>query len=160
MEARWPELSWETQKGDSKSRCYQIFAPDISRIEYTNEGHVYSIICPQQGVVSKLLGALNIEVPVIGQRGWVKESTSALDQTLLAADMCVVGKIWFSPALLIKKLSSFSRQYLSSSICLSHSIKLTPLWSKQTDVVMSKTPSSRSVVARQIRSRSRLLHSM
>lgn len=90
---KWPEFSWETQKGKpDPKRCYQMFAPDISRIGYTNTGRVYSIICPQQGITSPLLGTLNVEVTVTGTRGWVNESNKEL-----AAEMGVVGKIWFSP---------------------------------------------------------------
>ncbi|PSR10075.1 MAG: hypothetical protein DA408_02550 [Bacteroidetes bacterium] len=90
----WPEFSWETQQGQpDPKRCYQMFAPDISRLGYTNEGRVYSIICPQQGAYSPSLGSMNVEVTVTGQRGWVDESNKSL-----AADMTVEGKIWFSPS--------------------------------------------------------------
>jgi hypothetical protein len=89
----WPEFSWETIPGDPTSRCYQMFAPDISRIGYTNEGRVYSIICPQQGACSPSFGCMNVEVSVTGQRGWVDETAQAM-----AADMTVEGKIWFSPS--------------------------------------------------------------
>lgn len=44
----WPEFSWLTELGNEESRCYQMFAPYISRIGYTNTGRVYSIICPQK----------------------------------------------------------------------------------------------------------------
>jgi hypothetical protein len=91
--AIWPEFSWETVPGDKTSRCFQMFAPDISRLGYTDTGRVYSIICPQQGACSPSLGCLNIEVSVTGQRGWADETTR-----LLAADMTVEGKIWFSPS--------------------------------------------------------------
>jgi hypothetical protein len=89
----WPEFSWETDPGavDPK-RCYQMFAPDISRLGYTNEGRVYSIICPQQGAASPVLGSMNVEVTVTGNRGWANETDKSL-----AADMTVEGKIWFSP---------------------------------------------------------------
>ena len=91
---KWPEFSWETRKGEADpKRCYQMFAPDISRLGYTNEGRVYSIICPQQGTYSPSFGALNVEVTVTGQRGWANETTRQI-----AADMTVVGKIWFSPS--------------------------------------------------------------
>lgn len=91
---KWPEFSWETQKGEQDpKRCFQMFAPDISRLGYTDQGRVFSIICPQQGTYSPSFGALNVEVTVTGQRGWVNESTKQL-----AADMEVVGKIWFSPS--------------------------------------------------------------
>ncbi|MCL6417708.1 hypothetical protein MIB92_18760 [Aestuariirhabdus sp. Z084] len=92
---QWPEFSWETDKDDSADpkRCYQMFAPDISRLGYTDEGRVFSIICPQQGTYSKHFGTLNVEVTVTGQRGWVNETTKKM-----AADMSVVGKVWFSPS--------------------------------------------------------------
>lgn len=93
QQARWPEFSWETIPGEADSRCFQMFAPEISRIGYTNEGRVYSIICPQQGTSSPNLGTLNVEVTVTGQRGWVNEDTRQL-----AADMGVRGTIWFSPS--------------------------------------------------------------
>jgi hypothetical protein len=89
----WPEFSWLTVMGKPKSRCFQMFAPDISRIGYTDEGRVYSIICPQQGACSPSFGCLNVEVTVTGQRGWVNETNREL-----AADMTVEGKIWFSPS--------------------------------------------------------------
>lgn len=109
----WPEFSWETEKGQSNpKRCYQMFAPDISRIGYTNEGRVYSIICPQQGMSSPTLGTLNVEVTVTGTRGWVNE-----DNKELAADMGVVGKVWFSPGseqnFIVKQLwKHFENSYL------------------------------------------------
>jgi hypothetical protein len=89
----WPEFSWETEPGsrDSK-RCFQMFAPDISRVGYTNEGRVYSIICPQQGIETPSLGSINVEVTVTGQRGWVDENTREL-----CCDMSVEGRVWFAP---------------------------------------------------------------
>lgn len=89
----WPEFSWQTIHGDESSRCFQMFAPDISRLGYTNEGRIYSIICPQQGTASPCFGALNVEVTVTGQRGWVDEDTKTI-----AGDLTVEGKVWFSPA--------------------------------------------------------------
>lgn len=89
----WPEFSWETVPGDPKSRCFQMFSPDISRLGYTDTGRVYSIICPQQGACSPSLGCMNVEVTVTGQRGWANETNKEV-----AADMTVVGKIWFSPS--------------------------------------------------------------
>ena len=110
QKVQWPEFSWETRPDETDTkRCYQMFAPDISRLGYTNAGRVYSIICPQQGFSSAAFGALNVEVTVTGQRGWVNEAeqehagetnqqrTSGEYQEL-AADMGVVGKIWFSPS--------------------------------------------------------------
>jgi len=93
MKAMWPEFSWLTDITKDNSRCFQMFAPDISRIGYTAEGRVYSIICPQQGAYLDSVGInLNVEVTVTGQRGWVNETTKEL-----AADLTVTGKIWFSP---------------------------------------------------------------
>lgn len=93
---KWPEFSWETIPGNPSSRCYQMFAPYISRLGYTDEGRVYSIICPQQGACSPKFGCMNVEVTVTGQRGWVDEKSAQP----LAADMTVEGKIWFSPSAL------------------------------------------------------------
>lgn len=100
----WPEFSWNSEPdAEDKKRCYQMFAPDISRLGYTAEGRVYSIICPQQGACSPNLGSINVEVTVTGNRGWANES----DRTLFA-DMTVQGCIWFSPSAhqgpLVKKL--------------------------------------------------------
>jgi hypothetical protein len=72
-----------------------MFSPDISRLGYTDTGRVYSIICPQQGACLPPLACLNIEVSVTGQRGWADEKTK-----LIAADLTVEGKIWFSPSAL------------------------------------------------------------
>jgi len=69
-----------------------MFSPDISRLGYTDTGRVYSIICPQQGSCTPSLGCLNVEVTVTGQRGWADETTK-----LVAADLTVGGKIWFTP---------------------------------------------------------------
>ena len=65
----WPEFSWETEKGKADSRCFQMFAPDISRVGYDDTGRVWSIICPQQGVCFSSKGCLNVEVTVTGTRG-------------------------------------------------------------------------------------------
>ncbi|SFT72310.1 hypothetical protein SAMN04489724_1828 [Algoriphagus locisalis] len=103
QEVLWPEFSWETQKGmPDPKRCFQMFAPDISRLGYNDEGRVYSIICPQQGLWIKEIGCLNVEVTVTGQRGWANEDTREM-----AADMSVVGKIWFSPSATQKPLVKF-----------------------------------------------------
>lgn len=91
---KWPEFSWETEHGAiNPKRCFQQFAPYISRIGYTNEGRIYSIICPQQGIWLGEDICLNVEVTVTGQRGWVNETTREL-----AADMTVEGKVWFTPS--------------------------------------------------------------
>jgi hypothetical protein len=104
LDVLWPEFSWETAPGDPTSRCYSMFAPDISRAGYDVTGRVYSIICPQQGAWSETLGDLNIEVTVTGNRGWVNESAADLDKALVAADMNVVGKIWFGPVAKTKRI--------------------------------------------------------
>lgn len=91
----WPEFSWNSKPQetdiDAKGRCYQMFAPDISRLGYTKEGRIYSIICPQQGTYIPHLGTMNVEVTVTGNRGWADETSRTL-----AADMGVEAKIWFS----------------------------------------------------------------
>ena len=96
---KWPEFSWETIPGRPESRCFQMFAPYLSRLGYTDTGRVYSIICPQQGACSPSLGCMNVEITVTGQRGWANESTKSL-----AADMTVEGKVWFSPSAKSKPL--------------------------------------------------------
>lgn len=99
----WPEFSWNTEPGEpDPKRCYQMFAPDISRLGYTDEGRVYSIICPQQGASSPHLGSMNVEVTVTGNRGWANESNREL-----AADMMVEGRIWFSPSAYKHKFVKF-----------------------------------------------------
>ena len=124
QDARWPEFSWETVLGDTQSRCFQMFAPNISRIGYTNEGRVYSIICPQQGTSSASLGSINIEVTVTGQRGWVNENTKEL-----AADLGVEGQIWFGPSAHQKPLVKLLWNLLKDSkhpfpLSKEHSIKI------------------------------------
>jgi len=98
LDVLWPEFSWETVPGDPDSRCFQMFAPDISRAGYTKTGRIYSIICPQQGAYSETLGDLNIEVTVTAQRGWVDETVADRECDLLAADMTVSAQIWFGPS--------------------------------------------------------------
>jgi hypothetical protein len=93
QKVNWPEFSWETKLGQSDSRCFSRFAQDISSIGYDDIGRIYSIICPQQGVILDGIGAMNVEVTVTGQRGWVDEADRQL-----AANMTVEGKIWFSPS--------------------------------------------------------------
>lgn len=107
----WPEFSWETIPGQADSRCYQMFSPDISRLGYTDEGRVYSIICPQQGVCAMHLGCMNVEVTVTGQRGCAnetvgneKEPSTGFKVRPIAADMSVEGTIWFSPMALKNNL--------------------------------------------------------
>ena len=90
----WPMFSWETLKGEKDpKRCFVQFAPYISRIGYNNQGRIYSIICPQQGMWIGDQICINVEVTVTGQRGWVNETTKEI-----AADMTVEGKIWLTPS--------------------------------------------------------------
>lgn len=129
----WPEFSWQTVLGDETSRAFQMFSPDISRIGYTDKGRVYSIICPQQGVYHPHWGTLNIEVTVTGNRGWVDEK--APKDANVAADLTVMGQIWFSPAALqtswVKLLwTLFSNAGLPFPDSKLNSIKVT-LWNSQ-----------------------------
>jgi len=87
----WPEFSWLSLPDDETSRVYQKFTDNVSRLGYTNDGRVYSIICPQQGFLIPFLGVGNIEVTVTGVRGWVEEEAKNL-----AAEMSVEGKIWLT----------------------------------------------------------------
>jgi hypothetical protein len=98
LDVLWPEFSWETVPGDPSSRCYEMFAPDISRAGYDKFGRIYSIICPQQGAYTKNLGDLNVEVTVTSNRGWVDETVADRDYDLVAADMTVSAQIWFGPS--------------------------------------------------------------
>jgi len=100
----WPQFSWETVPGDANSRCFQMFAPDISRLGYDDEGRTWSIICPQQGVTAPFFGSMNVEVTVTGQRGWVDEPHKSM-----YAEIIVVPKIWFSPGSLDKPLFKIMR---------------------------------------------------
>lgn len=101
--AQWPEFSWVTVPGDENSRCYQMFAPDISRVGYgdpvvNGNSTVYAIMCPQQGLwIPFLEGTLNIEVTVTSSGGQVNEVNKFID-----AQMTIMPKIWFSPDTLQK----------------------------------------------------------
>jgi len=98
--AQWPEFSWLSVPGDSTSRCYQMFAPDISRVGYgdpdpqnNNHCQVWSVMCPQQGIwIETIQGTLNIEVTVTSSGGWVTENPQTID-----AQITIQPKIWFSP---------------------------------------------------------------
>jgi hypothetical protein len=86
----------------AQNRCYKMFSPDISRLGYDKKGRVYSIICPQQGTYIPLIGTMNLEITVNGNRGWVDESVTEKNikakekEGGVAADMGVEAKIWFS----------------------------------------------------------------
>lgn len=97
--AQWPEFSWLTVPGDATSRCYQMFAPDISRVGYGNwdadsdSFQVLAVMCPQQGIwIQAIEGTLNIEVTVTGSGGKVRESPMWIE-----AQITIEPKIWFSP---------------------------------------------------------------
>lgn len=105
----WPEFSWDSEPGTADpKRCFQMFAPDISRLGYTNEGRVYSIICPQQGYATEHFGSLNVEVTVTGNRGWADEPNKTI-----GADMKVTGKIWFAPSSYDRKLVKLIKAYFT-----------------------------------------------
>ncbi|MFT5668736.1 MAG: hypothetical protein ACI9DK_002941 [Vicingaceae bacterium] len=96
----WPEFTWETEPGKADpKRCFQMFAPDISRVGYDDTGESWAIICPQQGAFIPGLGTLNVEVTVTKQKGWVDETSKTM-----AVDMSVQPQIWFSPAAKKSKL--------------------------------------------------------
>jgi len=96
----WPEFSW---LDGEENRLYSMFSPDISRLGYTDEGRIYSIICPQQGTQSDIFGTVNLEVTVTGQRGYVNEP----DHTVYG-DMSVKGRIWITEG---KKTPAFLKLF-------------------------------------------------
>ena len=92
MKVKYPEFSWLMDKGDTNSRRYVQFYDDISRIAYTNEGKVYSIICPQLGMDLGrfgMCGTCNVEVHVNSTRGWVDEDTRTV-----CADLTLEAIVW------------------------------------------------------------------
>jgi hypothetical protein len=105
----WPEFSWDSEPGSSEpKKCFQMFAPDISRLGYTDKGRVYSIICPQQGFATEHFGSLNVEVTVTGNRGWADESNKTV-----GAEMKVTGKIWFAPSSYDRKFVKLIKSYFT-----------------------------------------------
>ena len=44
----WPEFSWETVLGKPASRCFQMFAPDISRLGYDDTGRADPTYVPSK----------------------------------------------------------------------------------------------------------------
>jgi len=88
----WPQFSWQSIPGDESTRVYEMFAQDISRIGYDDEGRIWSIICPQRGASAGILGTIMLEVTVTGIRGWVDEPTQSA-----CADMGVTGCLWIEP---------------------------------------------------------------
>ena len=76
------------------SRCFQMFSPDISRLGYTDEGRVYSIICPQQGVLLSF-----VWLPEYRSDGDRQQGLGRRDDPKhgIAADLTTEGKIWFTP---------------------------------------------------------------
>ena len=67
QKVRWPEFSWELIRGEQSTRIYTTFEENISRLGYDDEGRVWSIICPQQGVKVEGFVAMNLEVGVTGK---------------------------------------------------------------------------------------------
>lgn len=110
MKVEWPEFSWQMEPGDNTSRCFVKFAEYISRYGYDDEGKVWSLICPQQGVKLSSLGEINIEVTVTGVRGYVNEPGRSV-----AVDLGVKGQIWFTgdkdAMPLLEALASFLAKY-------------------------------------------------
>lgn len=93
MKIKWPQFSWQVIDGDEKTRIYQKFCEDISRVGYDNHGQIWSIICPQFGInlVTQMVGTGNVEVTVTGVRGWIDEVEGDL-----SADVSAQIKIWFT----------------------------------------------------------------
>jgi len=91
QKVEWPEFSWQMIQEDDSSRLYMTFAEYVSRMGYDDEGKVWSVICPQQGFGTNLLGNFNIEVTVTGVRGWTEETARES-----CFDIGVVGQIWIS----------------------------------------------------------------
>jgi len=85
----WPQFSWQAIPGDESSRLYEMFASDISRIGYDDDGRIWSIVCPQRGRFIPGVGTVFLEVTVTGVRGWVDEPTNSA-----YADIGVIGIIW------------------------------------------------------------------
>jgi len=52
----WPEFSWESEPGkEDTKRCYQMFAPDISRLGYTNDNMSAKLSLVNESLRQKLL---------------------------------------------------------------------------------------------------------
>lgn len=92
MRVLWPEFSWLVDPEDEESRVFNRFASDISRFGYTNEGRVYSVICPQQGAYTSV-GCFNNEVTVKRSRGWINETNA---EKPLYGEIETMGQLWFS----------------------------------------------------------------
>jgi hypothetical protein len=85
----WPEFSWLSIPGDEKSRVYEMFAKDVSRIGYDDDGRIWSLICPQRALFVPPFGTVMIEVTVLGVKGWVDEPTKDM-----FANIGIRGNIW------------------------------------------------------------------
>jgi len=90
---RYPEFSWFQKIGDPASRVYTVFAQDVSRIGYDDDGRIWSLVCPQRAVPIPYLGCAFVEVTVTGVRGWVDEENMSV-----YADVSVEGNVWIEPA--------------------------------------------------------------
>ena len=67
----WPQFSWLAVPGDESTHLYNLFAKNISRMGYDDEGRIWSIICPQRGFEIPILDTLMLEVTVAGGRLWL-----------------------------------------------------------------------------------------
>mmetsp|Transcript_15004 Transcript_15004/g.34782 ORF Transcript_15004/g.34782 Transcript_15004/m.34782 type:complete len:403 (-) Transcript_15004:499-1707(-) len=85
----WPEFSWLSIPGDETSRVYEMFAKDVSRIGYDNDGRIWSLICPQRALFLPPFGTVMIEVTVLGVKGWVDEPNKDM-----FANIGIRGNIW------------------------------------------------------------------
>jgi len=66
-----------------------MFAKDVSRIGYDDDGRIWSLICPQRALFVPPFGTVMIEVTVLGVKGWVDEPTKDL-----FANIGIRGNIW------------------------------------------------------------------
>jgi len=86
---KWPEFSWEMVPGNEGTRVFNTFEEYLTRLGYDNEGRVWSIICPQQGIHGYI--NFNIEISVTGVRGWEDETARST-----GVDMSVTGVVWLT----------------------------------------------------------------
>ena len=83
------------QLGNRKrQRKPKTLLSDDSNSDTQMKESVFDYLSSARGLLA-LSRTMNVEVTVTGQRGWVNETDREL-----AADMSVVGKIWFSPSAL------------------------------------------------------------
>jgi len=75
MRAWWPEFNWREFPQDltNTDMVYERVNQDISRLLYTDDGEILSLICPQRGKCIKSFGCVKVEVTVSKVKGWVDE---------------------------------------------------------------------------------------